>query len=78
MFGQPWSNARPKGEAWFRYSVEFAQSVAHHLFFSVRLPAIRDTPARFLGAFVTDQDGHMIRQLAWPRTEIEASWLPPP
>jgi Tol biopolymer transport system component len=48
------------------------------LFFSLRLPAIRDTPARFLGAFVTDQNAHMLRRLAWPRTEIEASWLPPP
>jgi Tol biopolymer transport system component len=46
------------------------------LFFSIRLPAIRDTPGRFLGAFVADRDGR-IHHLAWPRTEIEASWLPP-
>jgi Tol biopolymer transport system component len=47
------------------------------LFFSVHLPAIRDTPARFLGAYITDRDGRQLHRLTWPRTEIEASWQRP-
>jgi Tol biopolymer transport system component len=45
------------------------------LFFSIRLPAIRDTPGRFLGAFTADSTGQTLHRLSWPWTEIEVSWL---
>ncbi len=45
------------------------------LFFSIQLPAVRDAPPHFLGAFVAAVSGQ-VRRTAWPRQEVEIDWRP--
>lgn len=46
------------------------------LFFSIRLPTIRDAPPDFLSAFISDTTGRHIQHATWPHQETEIDWLP--